>query len=234
MINLKDKWRELSISKKFTIVFALQNFSLFLAWLFLDANFGALFFLGFFVLFASCVPENDWARDWTKTGYFTFSILVLLFWLLENNMILRTVVDVDYNKLKSYSGFTKDGGSKSGISMKLGVKSDNKYRSFGCSFSGFLFGSSCTEELVSYFGRSNTYGQNMSIKYYNFTAAMTGNVVYEMKHNDKVIYDYNYFVSKYHKQQRNSIIYAVYLIANTLVFCIFYHLIQKNSVQHTQ
>ena len=253
MINLKDKWRELSIDKKFRVVFALQNFSLFLAWLFLDANFGALFFLGFFVLFASCVPENDWARDWTKKGLFIISALIMIYWFLENSMSLRADVDVNYNQLKSYSGITvpeqslkSRGGSNVRDYMRLEKHKDEKNqkketRLFIC---GIKFYYSCTEELRNYFGRENTYNQNISVKYYEFPdigslafiplSFYNQKAVYEMIHNDKVIYDYNYFVSKYRKQQRNSIIYAIYLIVNTLVFCIFYHLIQKSSVQHTQ
>ena len=253
MVKSKKKWGELSIDKKFRVVFALQNFSLFLAWLFLDANFGALFFLGFFVLFASCVPENDWAKDWTKKGLFIISALIMIYWFLENSMSLRADVDVNYNQLKSYSGITVDdpprGSKGSGdvhYFMRLEKHKDEKNqdkegRSFIC---GIKPHSSCSEELVSYFGRGNTCDKNISVRYYEFPDMYSlviiplffsnQQVVYEMKHNDKVIYDYNYFVNKYHKQHRNSIIYAIYLIVNTLVFCIFYHLIQKNSVQHTQ
>ncbi|MBR0212031.1 MAG: hypothetical protein IJQ55_00335, partial [Alphaproteobacteria bacterium] len=233
MVKSKKKWGELSIDKKFRVVFALQNFSLFLAWLFLDANFGFLVFLGFGILISSYVPENEWARDWTKTGYFTFSVLVLLFWLLENNMILRTDVDVDYNKLKSYSGVTiYNNQSKSAHVLRLG--SDSKYETFECSIGGILLDvdDDCDEELRSYFGRGNTYDKNISVKHYKLYP--TFNLIYEIMHNNKTIFSYDYFINKYHQQQKNAILFAIYLIANTLVFCIFYHLIQKNSVQHTQ
>ena len=230
MINLKDKWRELSISKKFTIVFALQNFSLFLAWLFLDANFVFLFFLGFGMMLYSYNAGDDW----TKNEIFVFSIIAVSLWLLENNMILRTDVDVDYNKLKSYSGVTiYNNQSKSAHVLRLG-SNDSKYETFECSIGGILLDADddCDEELRSYFGRGNTYDKNISVKHYKLYP--TFNLIYEIRHNNETIFSYDYFINKYHQQQKNAIIYAIYLIVNTLVFCIFYHLIQKNSVQHTQ
>ena len=243
------KWSELPINKKFAIVFALQNFSLFLAWLFLGANFGYLIVLSL-LLFVLFYTQGD---RWTKKGFFIFSAIFVWMWFLDNSMGLRINLDVNYNQLKSYFGITvsrsNGRGSAATIHHEMILEKDKhgNYRNGGKR--GFICGikssSSCNEELINYFGRSNTYNQNISVKYYEFptdTQALlyiipfvtNANVVYEIKHNDKVIYDYNYFVSKYHKQQRDLIIFAIYLIVNTLVFCTFYHLIQKNSVQHTQ
>ncbi|MBR3482315.1 MAG: hypothetical protein IKH45_05465 [Neisseriaceae bacterium] len=234
------KWSELPINKKFAIVFALQNFSLFLAWLFLDANFGYLIVLSL-LLFVLFYTQGD---RWTKKGFFIFSAIFVWMWFLDNSMGLRSNIDVNYNQLESYSGTTVHiNGSRAVATMiqkdKTGNYRNGGRRSFIC---GIKSSSSCSEELGNYFG--HIYNQNISVKYREFpnTHALfyiipfvtNANVVYEMKHNDKVIYDYNYFVSKYHKQQRDLIIFAIYLIVNTLVFCIFYHLIQKNSVQHTQ
>ena len=223
----------------------------FLAWLLFDANFLFLFFLGFVIMIYSYNHEDNW----TKKGLFIFSAIMIINWFLENSMSLRADVDISYNQLKDYSGITVYEPTTYGYSKGSGdihyfmrLEKHKNEKNQNKETSGFICGikshSSCNDELINYFGRSNTYDKNISVKYYEFTDIYSlviiplffsnQQVVYEMKYNDKVIYDYNYFVSKYHKQQRNSIIYAIYLIVNTLVFCIFYHLIQKNSVQHTQ
>ncbi|MBR6026725.1 MAG: hypothetical protein IK065_03915 [Neisseriaceae bacterium] len=238
MIN----WNKLPIHKKFTIVFAMQNTSLFLAWWFLGANFGYLI-ASSLLLFVLFYTQGD---RWTKKGFFIFSAVFVWMWFLDNSMGLRIHTDVNYNQLKSYSGTTvgRESNGRGGAAMLhdemiLKKYKDEKRGFFICGIKSI---SSCDEELKNYF--DGMYNQNISVKYYTFSDThafiyiipffTNSNVVYEMKHNDKVIYDYNYFVSKYHKQQRDLIIFAIYLIVNTLVFCIFYHLIQKNSVQHTQ
>ena len=244
MVKLKKKWGELSIDKKFRIVFALQNFSLFLAWLFLDANFGYLIALSLFLFVFECIILKD---RWTKKEFFIFSAIFVWMWFLDNSMGLRSNVDVNYNQLKSYSGITADrSNGRGGAAMlhdEMLLKKDKNGKKRDFFICGIKSSSSCNEELKNYFGRGNTLDQNISVKYYKFSDIhavlyiipffMNSNVVYEMKHNEEVIYDYNYFVSKYHKQQRDLIIFAIYLIVNTLVFCIFYQWIQKKYVQHS-
>ena len=235
-------WNELPIRKKFAILFALQNFSLFLAWLFLGANFGYLIALSLLLFIFFYIIQGD---RWTKKGFFIFSAIFVWMWFLDNSMGLRSNVDVNYNQLKSYSGTTVSIGGSRAIATMIQKYENGNYRNGG--LRGFICGikssSSCNKELKNYFGRGNTNSQNISVKYYEFNGTLSffiipiftnSNVVYEMKHNDEVIYDYNYFIHKYHQQQRDLIIFAIYLIVNTLVFCIGYHLIQKNSVQHTQ
>ena len=247
MVKLKKKWGELSIDKKFRIVFALQNFSLFLAWWFLDANFGYLIVLSL-LLFVLFYTQGD---RWTKKGFFIFSAIFVWMWFLDNGMGLRSNVDINYNQLENYSGTTasRSSNGRGGAAMLHDEMILKKYKNGNNGKRGFFICgiksiSSCDEELQNYFGRRNTDGQDISVKYYKFSDShallyiipffTNSNVVYEMKHNDKVIYDYNYFVSKYHKQQRDLIIFAIYLIVNTLVFCVFYHLIQKNFLKHSQ
>ena len=124
--------------------------------------------------------------------------------------------------------------------MRVGSKSDNKYETFECSIGGVLFSidDDCSKELRSYFGNkySDTYNKNISVKHYRFypMSIYSFNLIYEIRHNNETIFDYYYFINKYHQQQKNEIIYAIYLILSTFVFCIGYYLIQRNSVEHIQ
>ena len=47
-------------------------------------------------------------------------------------------------------------------------------------------------------------------------------VIYEIAYQGKVIYDYNYFISKYKRQRYKYMLYAVYLILNSICFIFIY------------
>ena len=56
-------------------------------------------------------------------------------------------------------------------------------------------------------------------------------VIYEISHQDKVIYDYDYFIKKYKWQRTKYILYTIYLVLNSIVFIFVYRSVfQKLSV----
>ena len=237
-------WHKLSIKQKFLTVFIIQNISLLLALIFLGANFGLIIFMGLLVLFFFYNYNNS-----TKKYFLIFSIVMMCHWLLDNSMSLRSDINVNYNQLKSYTGNTAPinsnpgGGGSHHHYMKLeknknGNYRDGSHRDFICGIKSF---SSCTNEAVNYFGKGNTYDKNLSVKYDEFSDIhmifiipffIDENIIYEIKYNDKVIYNYDYFINKYTQQQKNAKIYSIYLILNTLLFCVFYHWIQKSVNQN--
>lgn len=241
-----DIWHKLSIKQKFLTVFIIQDISLLLALIFLGANFGLLIFISLLVFWFFYNSDNL-----TKKYFFIFSIVMMCSWLLENSMSLRSDINVDYNQLKSYSGNTAHDSHGRGPGlhhhfMKLeknrnGNYRDGGHRNFIC---GIKYFSSCSEELRDYFGKGNIYDKNISVKYAEFPDINTivfiipfftdENIIYEIKHNDKIIYDYDYFISKYSQEQKNAKIYAIYLILNTLIFCVFYHRIQKRPFRQPE
>ena len=235
MINLKDKWLELSIEKRFLAAFILQNITL-IGFAFCvedDHFFGTLFIVS---LICFCLFANEKLK--LKKVYFTYSICFVLWWLSDHNNCLLIDFNVDYNQLKKFSGRVEDSyygpGSISTYDFTLvtGLNKKNN-KNFVC----FPKYDACYKEKSKY------YRKNISVKYAEFSvsfpvagiipAFIDRRVIYEIEHNGKIIYSYNYFINKYSQQQRNLRIFAIYLIVNSLVFCIFYQWIQKKYVQHS-
>ncbi|MBQ9683279.1 MAG: hypothetical protein IJV35_08435 [Neisseriaceae bacterium] len=236
-------WHKLSIEKKCFTVFIIQCISIILVFLILldidtNINFVTLFLYVIFLLFFSM-------RDLlTKKTFFIFNIFVLLLFLPDNCFNLMQSFNIDYNQLKNYSGeniYGSSGGKSTGSYFVL--KKDKKRMYFICSPVS-KDNDDCYKELSQYFGYGDSrYGNHISVKYaeiYHFRIIFVmpiiykEKVIYEIKHNDKIIYGYDYFINKFSQQRKNLLIFVVYLILNSVVFCIFYHWIQKDFVQHSQ
>lgn len=236
------KWRDISIKKKFITLFIIQCISIILVFLILDINTDINFFtfVSFIIFFISL---ND-----SKKTCFIFNIIILLLFLPDNSFNLMQNFNVDYNQLKNYSGenIRNSTSGKSVTSSHFALKKDEKTMYFTCSPVSKDF-DDCYKELLQYFGYGDYgdsyYGNNISVKYaefYHFQMLTIipffhkENVIYEIKHNDKIIYGYDYFINKFSQQRKNLLIFVVYVILNSVVFCFFYHWIQKDFLKHSQ
>lgn len=229
-------WHKLSIKKKFITTFIIQNISLILVYLVLDVDFNLLFPL--FIALLISMKNDEYAKiKYNKKTFFIITICLNIVFLLSYDWMLMKNVNVTYNDLKNYSG-------EHIHSLRVGkysnnyvtIQKDKQQRSFQCSF---IYDDDCYDEFIQYFGIDNQYGQNISIKYAEFSSFIVPflndeKIIYEIKHNDKIIYGYDYFINKFSRQQKNLRIFAVYLILNSVVFCIFYHWIQKDFVKLSQ
>lgn len=54
--------------------------------------------------------------------------------------------------------------------------------------------------------------------------------IYEISHQGKVIYNYEYFIQKYRHQRIKHAIYMIYLVLNSIVFILIYRSIFKKAV----
>lgn len=235
-------WHKLSIKKKFITVFIIQNISLIGLLFFIgDSNFSLVIYPMIFVYFFSILNKEI---KYTYKTFLIYCIFIILFWLPANSFNLMQNFNVDYNQLKDYSGESipsVSSGRSGGVSY-LVLKKNKQGMSFICSPLDTKI-DDCYKELEEYFGRGERYGKNLSVKYgeiqqfrmiaFFMPVIFQEKVIYEIKYNDKIIYSYDYFINKFSMQQRNLWIFAVYLILNSVVFCIFYHWIQKNFVQHS-
>ena len=170
-------------------------------------------------------------------------------WIRNNlrKLYLKTYSKkLNLNKLKHYSGENVESNSTGGgyiPSFHLVLK--NNKQKFGFRCSPLHHYDSCNREISQYFGYAseNYYGNDISVKYADISHIemmfvvpfiSKEKVIYEIKHNDKIIYGYDYFINKFSQQRKNLLIFVVYLILNSVVFCFFYHWIQKDFVQHSQ
>ncbi|MBR7001078.1 MAG: hypothetical protein IKI11_00220, partial [Neisseriaceae bacterium] len=233
-------WRKLSIKQKFLTVFIIQNISIALSLWVLDVDFGIilLFFIAFcFYQISDEVP---------KKIFFIFNICILLLLLPDNCFNLMQNFNIDYNKLKHYSGenvYSEHTAGKSSPSFHLVLKNNEQELGFRCSQLNYY--DDCNREISQYFGyvSENYYGNNISVKYTEISHIRMmfvvpfiskEKVIYEIKHNDKIIYGYDYFINKFSQQRKNLLIFVVYVILNSVVFCFFYHWIQKDFLKHSQ
>lgn len=234
MIN----WNKLPINKKFMVVLIMQNISFVLATFLFDVENILLFPLSLNAMYALYQTK----KNWTKNKFFILSVITIFLWLMENNLALRTNGNVGYNQLKTYSGTTKANIGAGSPTQLLGDNLDNNYKNYVRFSCGLRYNYHCTKELNNYFGRGNTDEQNIAVKYYEFTDIVLPpfpllenvKVIYEIRYNDKTIFDYDYFTHKHNRKHREAMMCAIYLVLTSLVFCIFYHLIQKKHVKHIQ
>lgn len=238
-------WHKLSIEKKCFTVFIIQYISIILVFLILDIDFD----INFCTLLSFIIPFITLSDLFTKKTFFIFNIIILLLFLPDNCLNLMQNFNIDYNQLKNYSGknIRNSTGGKAVTAAHLALKKDEeKTMYFTCSPVSKDF-DDCYKELLQYFGYGDYgdsyYGNNISVKYaefYHFQMLTIipffhkENVIYEIKHNDKIIYGYDYFINKFSQQRKNLLIFVVYVILNSVVFCFFYHWIQKDFVQHSQ
>ncbi|MBQ9682548.1 MAG: hypothetical protein IJV35_04685 [Neisseriaceae bacterium] len=230
------KWRDISIKKKFITVFIIQNISLILLSLVLDITFSIGF--GIFIALLISMKNDEYAKiKYNKKTFFIITICLTIVFFLSYDWRLIKNVNVTYNDLNNYSGkhisHLRAGNSSSRC---FTLQKDEQERCFQCSF---IYYDECYDEFKQYFGADNQYGQDISIKYAEFSSFIIPflndeKIIYEIKHNDKIIYGYDYFINKFSRQQKNLRIFAVYLILNSVVFCIFYHWIQKDFLKHSQ
>lgn len=235
-------WHKLSIEKKCFTVFIIQYISIILVFLILDIDFDINFctLLSFVIFFIG-------SDLFTKKTFFIFNIIILLLFLPDNCFNLMQNFNIDYNQLKNYSGkniYASTGG-KSVTAAHLALKKDEdeKRMYFTCSPVS-KDNDDCYKELSQYFGYGDSrYGNHISVKYaeiYHFQMLtfipfiQKDKVIYEIKHNDKIIYGYDYFINKFSQQRKNLLIFVVYVILNSVVFCFFYHWIQKDFLKHSQ
>ncbi|MBR3424899.1 MAG: hypothetical protein IKG79_02480 [Neisseriaceae bacterium] len=230
------KWKDICIKKKFMIIFFIQTISL-IGFAFCTEDNNFFIMLPFVICFLFIIISKSFGCD--KRTYFIYSVCVSLFWLSTNFWYLIKDFNIGYDQLKNYSGITFNPNHKYSASHLFLNESKPKIF-FDCSP---LANESCFKEVTQYFGVKDEYGKNISVKYVEFSVVdidmyiiptiNNKKVIYEIKHNDKIIYSYDYFISKFSKQQQNLRFFAVYLILNSMVFCILYHLIQKNFVEHS-
>ena len=231
------KWRELSIDKRFITVSIIQTSSIIAFSFFIEDD--NVFVIVPFILVFYLYVLNTKFKEYKKS-FFVYSICISLFWIHTYSWYLTKDFSVSYNGLKNYSGINwKNTKSSVGqlILNKDGIKS-----SFDCSITSY---GSCYKEIKQHFNIKNLYGHSISVKYHEFSSYdvlmwiipfhyRNPKNIYEIKHNGDILYSYDYFINKYSRQQRNLRIFAIYLIVNSLVFCIFYHWIQKDFVKHSQ
>lgn len=239
-------WHKLSVKQKFLTVFIVQYISIILVFLILDVDTEINFFtfIGIPIYFGTIISESP-----IKKTFFIFNIIIILLFLPDNCFNLMQNFNIDYNQLKNYSGknIRNSTSGKSITSAHFALKKDEeKTMYFTCSPISKDF-DDCYKELLQYFGYGDYgdsyYGNNISVKYaefYHFQMLMIipffhkEKVIYEIKHNDKIIYGYDYFINKFSQQRKNLLIFVVYLILNSVVFCFFYHWIQKDFLKHSQ
>ncbi|MBP3220788.1 MAG: hypothetical protein J6M43_01970 [Neisseriaceae bacterium] len=233
-------WHKLSVKQKFLTVFIIQNISIALSLWILDIDFWFIIFFSV-IFFIYNISELV-----TKKTFFIFNICILLLLLPDNCFNLMQNFNIDYNQLKNYSGenvYSEHTAGKSSPSFHLILKNNEQKFGFRCSPLNHY--DSCNREISQYFGygSENYYGNDISVKYAEISHIRMmfvvpfiskEKVIYEIKHNDKIIYGYDYFINKFSQQRKNLLIFVVYLILNSVVFCVFYHWIQKDFLKHSR
>lgn len=128
----------------------------------------------------------------------------------------------------------------------LYIQSKNKKLRFSCSKTAEYY---FCDELKDYFNKNNQDLKDVSVKYaiqqkyfnqdfpvlifrgltffsehLSFVdfSQLKQNVIYEISHQGKVIYDYEYFIQKYRQQRIKHAIYMIYLVLNSIVFIFIY------------
>ena len=230
------KWRDISIKKKFIMVFIIQNIILILLSFILDVNLTIA--IAIFIALLISMKNDEYEKiKYNKKTFFIITICLTTVWFLSSDWMLIKNVNVTYNDLNNYSGKHIPSINVGKYSnRKITLQKDKQERSFQCSF---IDDDDCYDEFKQYFGADNQYGQNISIKYAEFSGFIVPflndeKIIYEIKHNDKIIYGYDYFINKFSQQRKNLLIFVVYLILNSVVFCFFYHWIQKDFLKHSQ
>ena len=199
----------------------------------------ALFLVGFFgvlgISMSACAPHKICIG---------VTIWLCAFHILMNFDGFLTSARREYNELKSFSGIlfhpsfcNRRGSSCSGrIFLKSpeadsrDLKSSEQYFDFYCD--RFLVWS-CNEELKKYFGKYPVYLEGkvvISVKYAEFRhyeellpfITTRGRHIYEISHNGKIIYPYEYFIDKYSTGKKNFYIFTIFLLGITIGFGVVY------------
>lgn len=166
-------------------------------------------------------------------------------WLCASHMLMNfdaffTDVNRGYNELKSFSGIIFEpgrGGGKGGaLGEHINLKSpEGNRRNLGGGepYSGFycdrFLGKTCIEELKKYFGDSGQ-GKAITVKYAEFKhygeflpfIANKGGLIYEISHDGKIIYPYEYFIDKYSTGKKNFFIFTIFLLGTSIGFGVAY------------
>ena len=174
-------------------------------------------------------------------------------YMLANFNGFFTDVRREYHELKSFSGILFEPsdcnrrGSSCGERIFLkspegdssNLKSDEQYSDFYCDR---FIGGSCNKELQKYFGKPLVYlrGEVITVKYAEFRhhadllpfITDKRGLVYEMSHDGKVIYPYEYFIEKYSTGKRNFFIFTLFLLGTSIGFCFIYKNIKPTPPQN--
>ena len=202
-----------------------------------------LFLVGFFgILFGSV---NAFGQKYAPHKVFiAFTVYLCASHILANFDGFLTDARREYHDLKSFSGIlfypsacNRRGAAcseriflKSPEGDSRDLKSGERYSDFYCD--RFL-GGSCSEDLSKYFGEPFVYLYGkavISVKYAEFInydetfpfITTKGKHVYEILHDGKVIYPYEYFIDKYSTGKKSFYIFTIFLLGATIGFGVIY------------
>ena len=201
-----------------------------------------LFLVGFFGILFLCVNAAtlDFAPHKLCIG---FAVYLLALHMLMNFDGFFTSAHRERHELKLFSGIifepSRGGGKGGALGEHINLKSpEGNRRNWGDGepYSGFycdrFLGKTCNEELKKYFGDSYTswQGKTITVKYAEFRhygeilpfITNKGGLIYEMSHDDKVIYPYEYFIDKYSTGKKNFYIFTIFLLGATIGFGVIY------------
>lgn len=256
------------MERKLLRILIIQNISVFL-YLFIDPDF-YIFNLFCIELALFIILIKNSTKNYL---YYILCVFIPLVFILSNHLTIFENWNIDYNKLKYFSGTTfypqdafydEDDYSHHSSHKRINrhnstiynpsmrfiyLQSDTEQARFSCDKT-IRYG---CNEINNFFGYKNLNNlinedilydkRKLSIKYFeqdkyfaNFPLVITKSftinkniprpkqgVIYEIAYQGKVIYDYNYFISKYKRQRYKYILYAVYLILNSICFMFIYH-----------
>ena len=235
-------------------IFILQLALIYIVAKWLDVfGMSAILFLGgvFGILFGSI---NASVQD--RAPYKIYIVVTVYFCamhILMNFDGFFTDAHREYSELKSFSGvlFRPDtgGGRVAGSPESINLKiPEGRWRNLGDGepYSRFycdrFLGWSCGKELKKYFGKPSVYlyGEVITVKYAEFIhhadllpfITEKGGLVYEMSHDGKVIYPYEYFIEKYSRGKRNFYIFTLFLLGTSIGFCFIYKNIKPTPPQN--
>lgn len=238
------KWKK-SVHIKCMAIFILQLALIYVVAKWLDVfGMSAILFLGgvFGILFGS-INASIQDRAPYKI-YIVVTVYFCAFHVLTNFDGFFTDARREYYELKEFSGIifepSRGGGRVSGSPGRINLKSpEGRWRNLGDGepYSGFycdrFLGWSCSEELMKYFGKPyylRCEGKVITVKYAEFRhyeellpfITDKGGLIYEISHDGKIIYPYEYFIDKYSTGKKNFFIFTIFLLGTSIGFGVIY------------
>ena len=220
---------QLSLRHKMLTIFVIQNILILVVAKHYDISY-IVFDVG--LLFFSTLFINYTYFKNGAVGFIPCSIVFCIYFILNHSNGLSHNFHKEYHELKSYSGISYNAHCKycSGL---LHLNSNDPKMHFHCDL---IIKDSCFNEITKYFGADKQYGQNISVKYVEIDYHLPvfifiktkEKLIYEIAHDGKVIFSYDYFINKFATEQRNLFIFTVFLILNTIGFCIIYKMMEKH------
>ena len=237
------EWKK-SVHIKCMAIFILQLALIYVVAKWLDVSgVSAILFLGgiYGILFGSI---NASIQDRAPhKPYIVVTVYFCAMHILMNFDGFFTDAHREYHELKEFSGVifepNRGGGRVSGSPERINLKSpEGRWRNLGDGepYSGFycdrFLGQTCGKELKKYFGKPSVYlrGEVIAVKYAEFRhygellpfITDKGGLIYEISHDGKIIYPYEYFIDKYSTGKKNFFIFTIFLLGTSIGFGVIY------------